>query len=624
MKRAFFLNWIFLLLATYAFASNGEESRSARIQKTRRHIDAAQTLLDKQTNEVERARVQKILDWHQASLSNILLSATLEEQEAKLAGRHRINSRYALTEAIASVSGSEADASKRLRTAAREIVTLRQKRHNMELDLRELRKNPRENESRIEEAEERLVNKEEEILLWSLERDAAQLESTLVNEAERIEAEIKSMPLKPRPRIKRILDSKRRISGEKNLKTDLEASIPGLKDRRAQVDGALQLARGKLRQIEEQIRIEKEKRAISGNARFSLPWFGGTDGGKITEILLERIGILEKQIERVDESLEFIEKLSNLYELEIEVLTQALSELIKRFWVGVLVPAILIALIATVYTLLSTVILPRFYHRDRLFIARRLSSYIAIVFVILVLATYFFEDLKHVATFLGIATAALVIALQDLCSAFAGWFVIVASRKVRVGDRVEIDGQMGDVIDIQILRTTLLELNNWIGVDQPTGRVLIVPNSFIFKSKVFNYSHVHSTIWSTIDVTVTFETPAREAHDSLMRILTEETVNEFDEASRGGSAMAHRYGIEDCIYQPRIYSVIADSGVKFTLLYVSHYRKRTEVRNRINARIIEEFDRNPRLNFAYPTERHIPTPEGTGFPVNISPPPADT
>ena len=131
----------------------------------------------------------------------------------------------------------------------------------------------------------------------------------------------------------------------------------------------------------------------------------------------------------------------------------------------------------------------------------------------------------------------------------------------------------------------------------------------IFKNKFFNYAHVHPHIWSRVDVVVTFETSASEAEETLRRILEEETREEFDAAHGAADLMAHHYGVSYTNYVPKLYSVIVDIGVSFSLLYVTHYRRRIATRNRINARIVKEFETNPNLNFAYPTQRQIPTAE---------------
>jgi small-conductance mechanosensitive channel len=282
-----------------------------------------------------------------------------------------------------------------------------------------------------------------------------------------------------------------------------------------------------------------------------------------------------------------------------------------------LLPIGSILLLVASYLLFSRLLVPRFLVRDRQVVGRRMAGYLCSFIGLVVVVTFFFEDLRSVATILGIASAAVVIALQDMCSAFAGWFVIMSGRKFAVGHRVEIDGHRGDVIDIQLLRTTLLEVDNWLGVDEPTGRIIVVPNSFVFKSKFFNYTYLHPFVWNKLDITVTYETPASEAQALLLRVLEEETREDFAAARAASNTMEHRYGIPDATYQPKIFSYIADSGVQFRLLFVTHYKRISSTRTRINTRIIQEFAKDPRLQFAYPTERHIPTPENGALRVAV-------
>lgn len=217
------------------------------------------------------------------------------------------------------------------------------------------------------------------------------------------------------------------------------------------------------------------------------------------------------------------------------------------------------------------------------------------------MALYLLEDLRVIATTLGLVSAAIVISLQDVCASFFGWFAIIFSRKITIGDRLEIEGVRGDVLDIQLLRTTLLEMNNWLGVDQPTGRIIIVPNNFIFKSKVFNFSHGHPFIWNKIEVTVTFSTPTAGATAVFQKALEEETREEFAAARQEAAVMEQRYGVEDADYRPKIYTRIADSGVTFSLIYVSHYRRTSTMRNRINRRLIAELETHRHIQLAYNT-----------------------
>lgn len=246
-------------------------------------------------------------------------------------------------------------------------------------------------------------------------------------------------------------------------------------------------------------------------------------------------------------------------------------------------------------------VLPLFYKNEHLFLARRLGRYVFLLAVAVLAAMFFFDDLSMVAATLGIVSAALVISLQDVCTSICGWFVIIGGGKFRIGDRLEIDGIRGDILDIQLLRTLLLEIGGWLGTDQPTGRVILVPNNAIFKTKIFNYSHGHPYIWGKLDVTITFDTPLSQAQGLLQRVLAEETRETMAEAHHAAAIMRRRYGVDDAVYEPKIYTAIADSGVVLSLFYVAHYRSFSAMRARLSQRILVELEARPEIHLAYPS-----------------------
>jgi small-conductance mechanosensitive channel len=602
-----------LCLALCAVAA-AAQTNPPELQRAESRIRAIESILERTTNAADYARLEQRLALEQQDLANRRHRLALESDKAKLATHQRMHAKYMLLESIRAVD-SETD---RPRVAARKlhykVLELRAERARLTDKLRRLRDDSGADADAAHILEEQIETLDDEILLRGLERDAEEMKHLLSKEAERINDAINALPINPNPTIRMLHAKRLAIRSERRLARELAARIAALLTHRDDVTRGLELTRARLTQVEDEIRIEDKRRRMDASGRsdalkapLRLLSLGASTKEKIKTLFEKRAAFQEQQLAALNGTLETAESLRTLYEQELAVLTDDFGGCARRLWVDVCVPLALIAALLLLHALFSRRVLPLLYKRDRLFVARRMAGYLVFLLILLVLALFFLEDLKAIATVLGIAGAALVIALQDLCSSFAGWFIIVASGKVRVGDRVEIDGHMGDVIDIQLLRITMLELNNWLGIDEPTGRVIVVPNSFIFKSKVVNFSHVHPYIWSRLDITVTFETPAEEAHALLTRVLTEETREEFEIASRAAEAMEQHYGVADTTYTPKVYSVIADSGVQFSLLYVSHYRRRTEVRNRINARIIAEFARNPRLAFAYPTERHIPT-----------------
>ena len=112
---------------------------------------------------------------------------------------------------------------------------------------------------------------------------------------------------------------------------------------------------------------------------------------------------------------------------------------------------------------------------------------------------------------LGILAAGLAFALQEVIGSIAGWVTIVTGRPFAIGDRIETGGIRGDVVDISVLRTTLMEIGNWLGGDHNTGRIVTVSNAFIFKEPLFNYSrHLHY-VWDEIEVPITYESDWQQA-----------------------------------------------------------------------------------------------------------------
>jgi small-conductance mechanosensitive channel len=583
------------------------QENSSRSEDLRVRIAFMETVLHEETNQATRVKWEGRLETLRRELTNLERRAELEQREASLARRQNQNTARALLETLGSIDSDTRGPHEQAIRLSADFSRLRADRADLETRRRELQKDRDKNLDAILDFNERLRNKDEAIVLCNLQRDLAELQLRRAQEAIRIDNAIRQMPINPRPSVRAILEQRRQIKAEAKNTEDTALLINDADALSGELAAALALSEAKFAQLDDEIRQLEERRKF--RLGLEIRQLLGVARSE-TKLLEDRIDLQRQQVGTLDQTLETAKQLADLYRRERAVLERQLADLLRRWWTRVLVPVTLILALIALNILGNAVFLPRFYKQDRLFIARRLSRYTTVALAFVVTAAFFMEDLKAIATALGIAGAALVIALQDLFSSLAGWFVIVTSGKVRVGDRLEIDTHKGDVIDIQLLRTTLLELDNWLGVDEPTGRIIVIPNSYIFKSKVFNYSHVHPYLWSRVDITVTFETPAGVARETLQRVMEEETADEFDRAKAAATRMVQKYGTADTDYRPKLSTRIADSGVLFSLLYVSHYRRRVAVRNRLNDRIIAEFEKDPRLEFAYPTERRIPTPRG--------------
>ena len=153
---------------------------------------------------------------------------------------------------------------------------------------------------------------------------------------------------------------------------------------------------------------------------------------------------------------------------------------------------------------------------------------------------------------LGVAGAGIAFALQEVIASFAGWFAIAFAGFFRTGDRIQLGGIKGDVIDIGVLRTTLMEIGEWVKGDLYTGRVVRIANSFVFKEPVFNYSGEFPFLWDEITVPIKYGTDWRLARTLLERSATE-VVGEYAVPSKAAwKRITEKFLVEDARVEPRL------------------------------------------------------------------------
>lgn len=213
------------------------------------------------------------------------------------------------------------------------------------------------------------------------------------------------------------------------------------------------------------------------------------------------------------------------------------------------------------------------------------------------------EQLKAIAVFLSIIGAGLVLALQEVILCVAGWLLIFTRRPFEAGDRVDLGGVKGDVIDIRLFQTSLLEIGNWVVDDQSTGRIANVSNSAVFKGPVFNYTRGFEFIWNEIKLVVTFESDWRKAKDIMLHLGEDESKELIKEAGPKIDEMAKRYMIYYEKFTPIVYTKIEENGIQLSLRYLIDAKQRRASTDRISNRLLEEFQKYKEINFAYPTYR---------------------
>lgn len=234
---------------------------------------------------------------------------------------------------------------------------------------------------------------------------------------------------------------------------------------------------------------------------------------------------------------------------------------------------------------------------------QKTSLYVTVPIGILIVGRIWFEGFSSIATFLGLLSAGLAIALKDLLINLAGWGFILWRRPFEVGDRLQIGEQAGDVIDLRIFQFTLLEIGNWVHADQSTGRIIHVPNGVVFTQPLANYTRGFQYIWNELPVLITFESNWRKAKELLLGIAERHGTHLTEDAARRVREVSRRFMIFYSHLTPTVYTSVGDSGVLLTLRYLCDARQRRGSAQAIWEEILDAFSRCEDIDFAYPTHR---------------------
>ncbi len=165
----------------------------------------------------------------------------------------------------------------------------------------------------------------------------------------------------------------------------------------------------------------------------------------------------------------------------------------------------IILLLALIRMLLLRILWKRTHDVHVRYRWQKTTTYVTVIIGFILIVRVWFAGIQSLATFLGLITAGLAIALRDLVTSFAGWLFILWRRPFSEGDRIEIGNYRGDVIDIRVFQFSLIEIGNWVDADQSTGRVIHVPNSMVLTDVLANYTKGFQFIWNEVPVLITFE-----------------------------------------------------------------------------------------------------------------------
>jgi small-conductance mechanosensitive channel len=223
---------------------------------------------------------------------------------------------------------------------------------------------------------------------------------------------------------------------------------------------------------------------------------------------------------------------------------------------------------------------------------------------------YFSGSIKDFTIIIGLFTAGMAFTLQELILSIAGSVYIFLVKVYQPGDRIEINGIKGDVIDVDSIYTTMMEIGEWVSSDNYTGRIVKLSNAFVFKGPIYNYSQDFPFIWDEFNLPIRYGSDIDLAKSIIIKIASE-TLSEYTANSKHDwEKVVNKYYIEDAQIDPTLAISLTDNWIQFNLRYIVDFKKRRYIKHLLNDKIRVEIEKtNGKIILASATVELIKIPD---------------
>lgn len=316
-----------------------------------------------------------------------------------------------------------------------------------------------------------------------------------------------------------------------------------------------------------------------------------------------------KQLDKFESALDTMSVTIDVYEKRLDIVKVNINKDIQVQIVKLAKIGILILFIFAISFMLKYIIKKYITDNERFYMANKILTFITVTLVILILFFSYIENVSYLITILGFASAGIAIAMKDWFMSLLGWLVIVIGGSLHVGDRIRVDmdgfSYVGDVLDISLLRMTLLEDITLTTVQETrrAGRIIFVPNNFVFTKLIANYTHSSlKTVWDGIDITITFESNHKKAMHITKEIVKKYSKGYMDITRKQLNKLRSSYSLKHTNVEPRIFSFIEPNGLRISSWYLTNAYATLTLRSTISTEIVDAFVAEDDITIAYPTQ----------------------
>ena len=316
------------------------------------------------------------------------------------------------------------------------------------------------------------------------------------------------------------------------------------------------------------------------------------------------------QLERFETALDTMSVTLDVYQKRLEILEININKGIEKQVYGVMKIGTIVLVVFMIFFMLKLVVKKYITDNERFYMANKIINFMNVTMILFILFFNYIENAAYLVTILGFASAGIAIAMKDWFMSILGWLVIVFGGSIHVGDRIRVDMDgmkyVGDVMDISLLRMTLLEdiTLTSIMVNRRAGRIIFVPNNYVFTRMIANYTHNSlKTVWDGVKITITFDSNHKKAMHLTKEITKKFSKGYTDITRKQLNKLRQHYSLKNTNVEPRIYSFIEPNGIDIEAWYLTNAYATLTLRSVISTEIIDAFNAENDITIAYPTQK---------------------
>ena len=331
--------------------------------------------------------------------------------------------------------------------------------------------------------------------------------------------------------------------------------------------------------------------------------------GADSEYYIDEVEAISKKIKVYKQTLEIFKTTQIALNQKIaEIKLNINKSISKEIEKGIVLGSIILFLFL-IFLVLKYLVKKYMSENELFYTTNKALNFTFITIVVLILLFSYLENVGHLVTILSFASAGIAIALKDWFMSIMGWLVIIFSGSLHVGDRVKFlrDGKqyVGDIVDISILRMTIHEDVTLTTYDhnRRAGRIIFVPNNYIFTEMIANYSHAGiKTVWDGIDFVITFDSDVTKAQSIAKEVSRQYSKGYTDMTRKQLNKLRSKYSMKNTSVEPRIFAFFDEYGVRISVWYLTNAYATLTLRSTISMEILNRIRAEDNIFIATPTQ----------------------